>query len=126
MMNDYNFDAMNHVVAFDFDGVVNDDSVPWKSVEIIEGKPMPGIRKTFDILRERGYRIVIHTCRAITPEGRAAVIHWLIVQGLIKYVEAVTAQKPIAKCYIDDRAIHFDGCDDLVNQIEKIGDKQWN
>lgn len=123
-MREYDYYAMKHVVAFDFDGVVHDDIGEWKGPDIIEGKPVFGIRKTFEVLREKGYRIVIHTCRALTREGRAAVIHWLIKQGLVGYVDSVTAEKPIARCYIDDRAIHFDGCEDLLEKIEKMGEEK--
>ena len=72
-------------------------------------------------LKDAGYSIVIHTCRALTPDGRRAVVHWLTAHHMIELIDNVTALKPIARCYVDDRAIRFEGCEGLLNAIEQFG-----
>ena len=94
---------------------------PWKGVTVIEDEPNPGIADLFRKLTRNGYRIIVHTCRALTPEGRRAVVHWLTANHLIEMVDNVTAVKPIARCYVDDRGIPFSGCDGLFKKIEDFG-----
>ena len=116
---DYDQESMEKVIAFDFDGVVHNDNVPWRGVDIIAGGPCEGIRKVFMRLKLRGYRIAIYTCRARTLAGYRAVLHWLTIWGMMPYVSEITSSKPVAKCYIDDRAIQFQGnTDDLIERIE--------
>lgn len=118
---DYDYKAMDEVVAFDFDGVVHRNGKPWKGVAVIEDVPNPGIPELFRKLKAAGYQVVIHTCRALTPEGRRAVVHWLTANHMIELIDNVTAVKPIARCYVDDRAIRFEGCEGLLNAIEQFG-----
>lgn len=120
MGSDYDYEAMDKVVAFDFDGVVHRNGRGWKGVAIIEDVPNPGIPELFRKLKDAGYSIVIHTCRALTPDGRRAVVHWLTANHMIELIDNVTALKPIARCYVDDRAIHFEGCEGLLNAIEQF------
>ena len=87
---------------------------------VIEDVPNPGIPELFRKLKDAGYSIVIHTCRALTPDGRRAVVHWLTANHMIELIDNVTALKPIARCYVDDRAIHFEGCEGLLNAIEQF------
>lgn len=121
MSSDYDYEAMDKVVAFDFDGVVHRNGKLWKGVAIIEDVPNPGIPELFRKLKDAGYSIVIHTCRALTPDGRRAVVHWLTAHHMIELIDNVTALKPIARCYVDDRAIRFEGCEGLLNAIEQFG-----
>ena len=44
-----------------------------------------------------------------------------IAQLMIELIDNVTAVKPIARCYVDDRAIRFEGCEGLLNAIEQFG-----
>lgn len=120
-MNDY--DCMQHVVSLAFDGVIVDVSKESKGKELIDLKPRNGIRKLFARLREEGYRIEILTLRCSTPEGRAEVIHWLIVQGLIGYVDAISDKKRPALCYIAPNAIPFIDCENVIRQIENLKEK---
>ena len=124
MESDYDYEAMDKVVAFDFDGVVHRNRGPWKGVTVIEDEPNPGIADLFRKLTRNGYRIIVHTCRALTPDGRRAVVHWLTANHLIEMVDNVTAVKPIARCYVDDRAIPFTGCDGLFKEIEDFGKEE--
>lgn len=118
MKNDYQGDLMEKVIAFDFDGVVNSYKKGWQGTVTIEDEPVEGIETVFKKLKNAGFDIVIFSCRALSKEGKGAIIYWLIRHSLINYVTKVTAEKPIAKCYVDDRAIAFNGdTKDLVAQI---------
>lgn len=88
-------------IAIDFDGVLN-DYTGWNGEEHLYD-----IRtgtKSFLAELSYNYRIVIYT--ALDPWR---VECWLLKWGLSKYIEEVTQAKPIARCYLDDRAITFDG-----------------
>lgn len=123
MESDYDHQSMNEMVAIDFDGVIHKDT-QWTRVDQINGSPVPGIKAVLQGLRKKGMQTTIYTCRALTVEGRTAVIRWLTANGLIEYVDSVTASKPIAKCYVDDRAIRFNGdTESLLEQINSF--KSW-
>lgn len=55
---------------------------------------------------------------------KAELEKWLKDLDMLEYVEEITAEKPIAKVYVDDRAIRFDGnVSKLFNEI--ITFKSW-
>ena len=109
MSDGYMKDDMEKVVAFDFDGTVSSYASGWTGVADIPDPPIAGIGDLFQKLRAAGMVIVIHSCRALDIAGYKAIISWLTKWELIEYVDSVTASKPIARCYVDDRAIQFRG-----------------
>lgn len=118
MKNDWDSEGMERVVAMDFDGVIHRDPV-WKGIGIVEGAPVRGVPEAIKSLVRSGYKICVFTCRAREREGFKAVVHWLTANGLIEYIDSVTAQKPVAKCYIDDRCIPFTGnAESLVSNVQ--------
>lgn len=110
-------------VAFDFDGVIHSYKSGWKGETEIPDPPVPGIREALNHIRLAGYTVVIFSARARTEEGRAAMLAWLEENEI--RVDSITGQKPPAVCYIDDRAICFDG--NPGSLLEKIINfKPWN
>lgn len=110
-------------IAFDFDGVLHTYK-HWKAVDVIDGEQVVGMKELFQALTSYGYGIKIYTCRALEEKGRQAVEDWLKAHDMLDYVEEITAEKPIAKVYVDDRAIRFDGnVSKLFNEI--ITFKSW-
>lgn len=101
--------GMEKVVAFDFDGTVTSYASGWTGAESIPDRPLEGIRELFEKLRSAGMVIVIYSCRARTLPGYRAIIAWLTRWHLIEFVESVVYTKPVARCYVDDRAISFRG-----------------
>lgn len=106
---------MAFTVATDFDGTIHDQDnrEPGRKM----GKPFPGAKETLTRLRELGATIVIHTCRARpykeTVDGvdyEPGVKH---VEDWLNFFEIpfdeVTAIKPLAMAYVDDKAIPFQG-----------------
>ncbi len=109
-------------VVFDFDGVIHSYKSGWKGETEIPDPPVPGIREAIAHIRMAGYNAVIVSTRCRTPEGMGAVRRWL--QDNEIEVDDVRTEKPPAVCYIDDRAIRFDGHPEtLLEQI--INFKPW-
>ncbi|MEK7172654.1 MAG: hypothetical protein AAB740_01600 [Patescibacteria group bacterium] len=104
------------VLAVDFDGVIHKYSKGWMD-GVIYDTPMPGALETMAELTKQGFGIIIHTTR-LNPEIRSSdeakqqtqtINQWLKENGFEKgkHYQAVTALKPKASYYIDDRAIKF-------------------
>ena len=103
-------------VAFDFDGVINSYTRGWLGATEIPDPPVPGIREAIEQIRSAGYRVVVMSSRCLNPGGETAVRKYLLEHGI--GVDDVTALKPAAVCYIDDRAIRFDGHPETL--VEKV------
>lgn len=82
------------------------------------GEPLPGVIQAMEELYDRGYGIIIFTVRAKTEQGIEVVEGWLDHYG-IDYHQ-VTAVKPNAAIFIDDRAIRHLNWDDTMNQVNVI------
>lgn len=112
-MSDY-----QKTIAIDFDGVIHKYSKGWQDGSIYD-VPMEGAIEALERLLKRGYRVVIHTCRAETSEGMNQVLQWLLTHAphLAKeeYKISVTDKKPKAIAYVDDRAIRFTNWADVLN-----------
>ena len=78
----------------------------WQGMESIPDPPIHGTQRAIERLR-RDYRVVVHSARCATPEGRKAIEGWLQRHGI--EVDEVAEHKPPAMVYIDDRAIRFQG-----------------
>ena len=103
-------------VVFDFDGVIHSYTSGWKGAEDIPDPPVPGISEAIERIRMAGYRVVVVSTRCYRPEGMGAVRRYLRDNGIV--VDDVMMEKPPAICYIDDRAIRFDGHPEkLVDQV---------
>lgn len=100
-------------VVFDFDGVIHSYTSGWKENSIIPDPPVPGIRKVIDNLN-KDYKVVVVSTRCRDYSGREAIKDWLKHNRIAVY--DVTADKPPAVCYVDDRAIRFDGTTDCLEE----------
>lgn len=106
-------------VVFDFDGVIYSYKSGWKGAGGIPDPVVPGIGEAISQLREHGYMVVVVSTRCSSGEGMKAVMKYLTENGIT--VAGVLAEKPPAVCYIDDRAICFDGHpENLPRQVESF------
>lgn len=98
----------NYSIAVDFDGVIHSYTSPWVDATVIPDPPVP---RAIEWLNEIGkrFRVIIFTTRGKSPAGREAVRAWLHAYGFECSREDVTAEKPPALIYLDDRAVRFDG-----------------
>lgn len=120
--------AYQACVALDFDATLHPYTDGWQGTIPADEPPTPGALDFAQALHARGYRIVVHTCRATSLEGRVAVADWLTRHGFGSLVDEVTHEKPQAVAYVDDRAIPFDGdwpavlatVDGLTRPMQKV------
>lgn len=93
-------------IAVDFDGTIYAPSQQ-DSLYRLYGRPQDGARECLRDLIERGFRVVLHTCRAANYEGTLAMLEWL-QQNDFPRME-VANMKPQAALYVDDKACRFTG-----------------
>ncbi|WP_143321187.1 hypothetical protein [Clostridium sp. HBUAS56010] len=114
---------MKRTIVFDFDGVIHSYISGWKGAENIPDKPVEGIKEAISEIRKSGYEVAVVSSRAASKEGKNAIEHYLENNGI--KVDTVTSQKLPAICYIDDRAICFQGDpSSLLRQIRSF--RPWN
>src|SRR3990172_5727426 len=102
------------IIAVDFDGVIHRYRNGWQDGSIYD-IPTNGSKVQLRRLVEKGYEIVIFTTRLNSEMGddinleKKKMDEWLKVNGFKKGVHYhnITALKPKASFYIDDRAIRF-------------------
>lgn len=115
-------DTYNPTVVFDFDGVIHSYKSGWKGNSVCVDPPVDGIKDVIDKLHDEGYLVVVQSSRCATRLGREAVQKYLDINDI--YVDNITAEKPAAVAYVDDRAICFTGnTKNLINRIKKF--KPW-
>lgn len=96
-------------IAIDFDGVLHKNSRGWQNGEIYD-PPMEGALDAVNVLRKKGFKIVVFTAR----EDLQKVAYWLVLHGFGGF--EVTNKKPQrAIAFIDDRAIRFTNWRDILN-----------
>jgi hypothetical protein len=94
-------------ISIDFDGTLHPYTDGWCGSAPSDEPPIEGAFKALATLYERGFEIVISSCRADHPEGRDGIWGWLHKHGLDYYVANVVSEKPKAAAYIDDRSVPF-------------------
>ena len=103
-------------LSVDFDGVVHKCSKGYHDGTIYDD-PVEGVHDALRSLSEK-YTIIIHTCKARKDRGLVngktgieLVWKWLEKHNLAQYVSKVSAEKPRAVAYIDDKGIRFESWD---------------
>ena len=113
------------LISVDFDGVIHSYKRGWTG-EIPEDPPVPGALEFIKSIIDMGYDVVIHSARAQEPKGLKGIEKWLSQHGFPDL--KVTAEKPHAEAYVDDRGIRFNG--DFNKVLDFIKDehslKPWN
>ena len=90
------------------------------------GNPKPGALAALKKLKERGFYIIIHTCRTNTEanhgythgELREIVDKALRERGVPFDEIWIERGKPLAMYYIDDSAIHFESWEQVLREIK--------
>lgn len=108
--------AEKKTLAIDFDGVIHTYKT-WEGIDVIKGKPIEDCREAMVMLHHK-YKLVVHTCRAVCPEGIRAVKKYMRKHGIP--FDDVTASKPAAVMYIDDRGLLFTNWPAVLEAIKGL------
>jgi hypothetical protein len=101
------------ILAIDFDQTIHDKANPIPGRRM--GLPLQDAKTSLDKLNKRGHRIIIHTVMATTTSGLRAVRDWMDYYDLPYH--DITATKPNADWFIDDKAIHFDNWTQAMEEL---------
>lgn len=110
------------IIAFDFDGVIAtyEGFVAHNHVR----DPNPEILRAIDLLKEKGYKIMVHSTRGDTFLEEYCKRFSIPVDYINRHSfrQGENPGKPIAFVYVDDRAICYRGdtAESLVSQIDNF------
>ena len=112
-------------IGVDFDGVIHKCSKGYYDGSIYD-EPVEGSYEALERL-SKDYTIIINTCKAKPDRGLvngktgvALVWEWLEKYDMAKFVAKVTAEKPRAVAYIDDKSVRFTNWDEAIRDLEKL------
>ena len=90
------------IIAIDFDHCIHDKDHPLPGKKM--GPPMPGAVEAIQALSRR-YEVYVHTLRASHQDNPPYIVDWLRHYE-VPFVR-VTAIKPDAEWFIDDKGVRF-------------------
>ena len=110
-------------IAVDFDGVIADYD-GWRGEDNF-GCPRPDVKNALRVLRQEGWKIIVHTARrssTIEPYLHQAGVPFDEINANSDYPRQ--SPKPVATVYWDDRAVRYTG--DAMRDLEQIRDfRTW-
>lgn len=116
-------------IAIDFDGVIHKNSKGFFDGTIYD-EPVDGVEEALKELSKNN-SIIVFTCKAKKDRGLVngktgveLVWEWLEKYNLAKYVSKVTAEKPRALVYIDDKALKFVNWEKTTKELTSILNKK--
>ena len=112
-------------VGIDFDGVIHQNSKGYYDGTIYDD-PVEGAYEALKTLSEQ-HTVIIYTCKAKPDRGlingktgTELIWEWLKKHDMAQFVSKVTAEKPRARFYIDDKAIQFTDWDSAFERIQEL------
>lgn len=109
-------------IAIDFDGVIHSFEYGFHDGTIY-GTPIEGSVDALKSLSKK-YNLVIYTAKAKPDRplingktGTELVREWLEKYNISQYIVKITAEKPRAICYIDDKAIRFTSWQQTLEEL---------
>ena len=111
-------------IGIDFDGVIHRCSKGFYDGTIYDS-PVEGVYQALERI-SKDYRIIVYSAKARADRGLVngkggieLIWDWLKENDMAKFVSKVTAEKPRAVCYIDDKAVSFTDWDSCIQELEK-------
>jgi hypothetical protein len=129
-LNDFppEFKNEEHNLGIDFDGVIHNDFLGFHDGTLY-GDLIPGARESLELLSKK-YNLVIFSAKAKPSRplvegktGKELIWEWLARHKISNYISEVTAEKPRAFAYIDDKAIRFSNWEDTIDFLAKLEQK---
>jgi hypothetical protein len=126
-IREHSFPDETYQVGIDFDGVIHANSKGFYDGTVYDD-PIPGARIALEELSKK-FVIVVYSAKArqdrMLIDGKTGVEliwDWLKAHDMDSFVKEVTAEKPRAVFYIDDKAIRFNGSwNDAFLELGKLG-----
>jgi hypothetical protein len=119
------FENDENNISIDFDGVIHKFDKGYYDGTCY-GEPIKGSIEAIKMLSKK-FNVIIFTakakpCRPIVngKTGKELVTEWLEKYGVMQYVSEVTAEKPRANIYIDDKGYHFKNWNDTIEYIGEL------
>lgn len=113
-------------IGVDFDGVIHKCSKGYYDGTIYDD-PIEGAYEALEKLSSH-YTVIVYTAKAKPDRGLVngktgieLVWEWLEEQDMAKFVSKVTAEKPRAVCYIDDKGVEFTDWERCFQRLEEKG-----
>ena len=118
------FEGENNNIAIDFDGVIHEFK-GWGDGTCY-GKPLEGALEAIKLLSKK-YNVVIFTAKSKPNRplvegktGTELVWVWLKKHNIDQYIKEVTAEKPRACLYIDDKGFRFINWVDTLQFVNSL------
>jgi len=124
-IREHSFEDEKINIAIDFDGVIHKSSKGFYDGTIYDD-PVDG---SYEALKKISsiFKIIIFTAKAKPDRplikgknGIKLVWEWLEKHKMAQYVSEITAEKPRAVAYIDDKAIKFVNWNQAMEEINEI------
>lgn len=116
-------------VGVDFDKVIHKCSKGYHDGTIYDD-PVEGVKEALKELSKE-HTVIVYTCKSRSDRGLVngktgtkLVWEWLEKHNLSEYVSKVTAEKPRAIAYIDDKAIRFSSWEKALKDLEGIKEEK--
>lgn len=123
-VREHSYPDENINIGIDFDGVIHKCSKGYYDGTIYDD-PVEGVRESLELLSKK-YTLIIHSAKARADRGLVngksgvqLIWEWLGKHNLSQFISKVTAEKPRAKFYIDDKAISFKNWNETLDTILK-------
>lgn len=107
------------ILAIDFDQVIHNKAVPVPGRRM--GEPLFGAKEAMQQLSGDDHELIVHTVMATNMSGKKAVEDWLTYYGVP--FDEVTAVKPNADIFLDDKAIRFINWEQALKEIDVHSDQ---
>lgn len=110
-------------LAIDFDGVLNTYASGFQPDYV----PDPAVAGALEALTAyaTAFQLVIFSTRAASPEGIPTILDWLNRNGFAEIPLVITAEKPNALVYLDDRGWQFPGPDQFPSVEDLLAFHPW-
>ena len=122
----HSFPDETYQIGIDFDGVIHRNSKGFFDGTVYD-IPIEGSKEALERISKK-YTIIVYSAKARKDRmlinnktGVELIWEWLEKYDMAKYVKEVTAEKPRAVCYIDDKAIRFTDWTDALESMETLG-----
>lgn len=107
----YGKETMQRALCLDFDGVLHQYSSGWQGDDTVADGPMDGAVEACHALAEAGWKLYVLSSRT----NLHPIAAWLAEHGFPPMT--LTRRKPIAVCYVDDRAVRYEGNWDTLRKL---------